>query len=315
LQPRIKQLASAIAQSIDVICQPTLSSLLLRLIAGLPLQWVHRLGAMAGWATYIFSRRYRDKLRSNLALAVGVDSPEALPRSLLRAAVAEAGKQAFEMPWVLLRPREEIVRKVIHVEGWDLVEAARQAGSGILFLTPHLGCFEITAQFAAQSAPITVLYRPPKQAALEPVIQAGRARGQMRLAPANISGVRTLVKALRQSEAVGMLPDQVPAEGDGIWAPYFGRPAWTMTLAARLSEVKNVSVIFAWAQRLPAGAGYCLRFVSPAEPVQGSLDERVLIINREMERMIHACPAQYLWGYNRYKRPAGAPPRPGVDAS
>ncbi|MDY0013613.1 MAG: lysophospholipid acyltransferase family protein [Rhodocyclaceae bacterium] len=278
-------------------------SLLFRFLASLPLIWVQRLGAAAGWLVYGLSPRYRRRLRANLGIAMG-----SVPRSLLRAAVAEAGKQALEFPWILLRAQQEVVDKVVDVQGWEVVEDARAAGQGILYLTPHLGCFEITAQYCSRSAPITVLYRPPRQAALGPLIRHGRERGQIRMAPADMGGVRRLIQSLRKGEAVGMLPDQAPSVGEGRWIPFFGRPAWTMTLAARLSEVQGVQVVLVWAQRLPGGAGYCFRLAPPDPPLEGDLEARMLRINQEMERLIRACPAQYLWGYNRYKRPAGVPP-------
>ena len=148
-----------------------------------------------------------------------------------------------------------------------------------------------------------MLYRPPRKEVLQPLMEAGRARGQMRTAPADLSGVRKLVKTLRSHEAVGMLPDQVPGAGEGVWAPFFGKPAWTMTLAARLAAVKGVRVIYTWAERLPRGEGYVFRLQAPTEPLSGDLDTDVAIINREVERMILQCPQQYLWGYNRYKGP------------
>lgn len=287
--------------------QPAQISSFFRFLASLPLPWVHRVGALAGWATYAASPTYRQRLRANLGLALG-----SVPRGVLRAAVAEAGRQALEMPWVLLRSRREVLAQVVDVQGQEWVDAARAAGRGMLFLTPHLGCFEITAQYLAQQAPITVLYRPPRKAVLRPLIEAGRERGMMRQAPADLSGVRKLLQALKKGEMVGMLPDQVPSQGEGQWARYFGRPAWTMTLAARLSEVKNTDVLCIWAQRLPRGAGWCIRITPPEKPLSGTLAERVVRINQEMERMVRACPAQYLWGYNRYKRPAGVEPPEAV---
>src|SRR5690606_56469 len=160
-----------------------------------------------------------------------------------------------------------------------------------------------TAQCIAAKIPITVLYRPPRKALLQPLMEAGRARGQMRTAPADLSGVRKLVKTLRSHEAVGMLPDQVPGAGEGVWSTFFGKPAWTMTLAARLAAVKGVRVIYTWAERLPRGEGYVFRLQAPAEALTGDIDTDVAIINREVERMILQCPQQYLWGYNRYKGP------------
>lgn len=276
-----------------------------RFIALLPLSWVHLLGALLGWAGYWASPRYRKRLEGNLVQALG---PAA--RRVRRQAIAEAGKQTLELPWILMRTHEEVVAKVVELSGWDLVEEAEAAGAGILFLTPHLGCFEITAQHFAAHSPVTVLYRPPNFEALVPLIEGGRQRAGMAMAPANVTGVRKLIRALRQHQAIGILPDQTPDEGEGIWSPFFGRQAWTMTLAARLSEVSNVRVICIWAERLPGGRGFHIRMTRPVEPIEGSTDDRVHAINRAMEALILACPAQYLWGYHRYRRPRGAPERP-----
>ncbi|TVT74002.1 MAG: lysophospholipid acyltransferase family protein [Denitromonas halophila] len=279
------------------------AQVLFRLLAALPLSLVHRLGALVGWLTYALSPKYRARLKGNLAQAMG---PAA---NRLRASViAESGKQALELPWILLRPHAEVVAKVVQVTGWELVEAAKAEGAGMLFLVPHLGGFEATAQYYASRGKMTVLYRPPNFAELMPLITSGRQRGGMSIAPAELSGVRKLIKALRSGEAIGMLPDQTPDVGEGMWAPFFDRPAWTMTLAARLSEVKGVQVICCWAERLPGGRGYHIRFQAPTEPIEGDTAARVAAINRQMEAMIRACPTQYLWGYHRYKRPSKVAP-------
>jgi KDO2-lipid IV(A) lauroyltransferase len=172
-------------------------------------------------------------------------------------------------------------------------------------MTPHLGCFEIISQYLATLAPITCLYRPPKQRWLQRMVEIGRVREQCHLAAADLSGVRILLKALRRGEAVGMLPDQAPKVGEGRWVDFFGKPAYTMTLAARLTE-SGAAVIMVWAERLPHGAGYHLHLQRPGKSIRGSTDERAQAINHEMEELIRQCPAQYLWGYNRYKRPRGA---------
>ena len=279
-----------------------MASFIFSLIARLPLGLVQRFGVLAGWLTYLLSPTYRRRLRANLDHALGPDEAA----RVWRRAVGETGKQALEMPWMLLRPQADLVARIVRTSGWEHVEAAEAAGGGILFITPHLGCFEITAQFFSTHRPITVLYRAPKKAVLQPFINAGRSRGDMHLAPADLSGVRRLIKALRAGEAVGMLPDQVPGAGEGAWLPFFGRPAYTMTLAARLSEVPGVSTIFAWAERLPGGQGFHLHLRPPLTPLDGNTETRAAAINREMEAQIRENPAQYLWGYNRYKQPKGA---------
>ncbi|MDR3298678.1 MAG: lysophospholipid acyltransferase family protein [Candidatus Accumulibacter sp.] len=275
--------------------------LLFRLLNRLPLAWLHRLGALAGWLSWFCSPTYRRNMRENMRLALG----ESGARRARAAAIAHAGRQSLELPKIWLRPLDEVAGRVVAVSGWELVEAATRAGRGILYLTPHLGCFEITAQYLSTRAPITVLYRPPKQAWLQTMIEAGRARGQLAIAPADLSGVRALFKALKRGEAVGMLPDQAPKRGEGRWLDFFGKPAYTMTLAARLSE-SGAAVLMIWAERLPGGAGYHVHLRTPAPPVEETLEARARRINEEIESLILQCPEQYLWGYNRYKRPRGA---------
>ncbi len=198
----------------------------------------------------------------------------------------------------------------MQVTGWDLVEAALARRRGIVFLTPHLGCFEITAQYyayrAPANAPLTVLYRPPRKKAVEPLMLAGRDRPNLRVASADLGGVRILLRALKHGEAIGILPDQAPGVGEGEWAEFFGRPAYTMTLAGRLAEASGAQVLLAYAERLPQGRGYHLQLSAMPQPLAGESPARAL--NRALEGLIRLCPAQYGWGYNRYKVPAGAQP-------
>ena len=282
-------------------------SALFSLLGRLPLCVLHGLGALLGWIAYLGSPTYRRHTRENLALAY----PSQEAAAILPASVAHAGKGVLELPRVWMRRQPDVVRMVTRVTGWELVEQAWRRGEGILFLTPHLGCFEITAQYYASHAPITVLYRPPRQAWLKPLIEEGRGGANLHLASADLSGVRLLLRALKRREAVGMLPDQVPGMGEGMWADFFGRPAYTMTLAARLTEASRATVIMAYAERLPGGAGFHLRLSAPQQEIAGTPEERVHLLNRALEDLIRRCPQQYLWGYNRYKIPSGArPPEP-----
>ena len=269
---------------------------LFRCLARLPLPVLHNLGALAGWGAWLASATYRRNFSLHIAQAGLADARGA--------AIAEAGKALFELPKLWLRPQDEVVGRVVKVTGWELVEAAWREGHGILFLTPHLGCFEITAQYYGAQRPITVLYRRPKQDWLAPLIEEGRG-ANLTLAPADLSGVRRLLKALKGGEAVGMLPDQVPGKGEGVWVPFFGRPAYTMTLAARLAET-GATVLLAYAERLQYGAGYHLRLFPLSGTLEGDLATRAAQLNRELEALVRRCPQQYLWGYNRYKVPAGA---------
>ncbi|QJD99781.1 lysophospholipid acyltransferase family protein [Massilia forsythiae] len=295
--------------------------LLFRFLAVFPLPVLHALGALLGWLVYLLSPSHRRRLRANLERA-GYGAS-------LGAAIAESGKALAELPFVWCAPQERVTRHVT-MENWELVQRRLDSGKGIVFLTPHLGCFELTAQQVSLRVELTVMYRPPRQSALKPLVEGARARQHMHLAPANLSGVRMLAKALKAGQPVGVLPDQVPQEGEGVWAPFFGQDAYTMTLPAKLAQLGKADILLVYAERLPRGRGYAIRFV----PFEGSMAgtavaatamaatamaatpvEQAAAINRAMEQLIARCPSQYFWSYNRYKRPQGvAAPESGAVA-
>ena len=278
-------------------------SLLLRILAIFPLRWLHATGVACARLVFYFSVGESRRLDENLRLA-GYSDPV-----LRRAAIAETGKTFFEMPWLWSRPQAEVVKLVRSVEGEGFVREALAAGKGILFLTPHLGSFEVAGQYAASHMPVTAMYRTPKQSALDPIIRAGRGRGNIRLATADMQGVFALLRALKNGEGVGILPDQVPSKGQGEWADFFGRPAYTMVLTHRLQKSTGACVALAYCERLPRGEGYKVYLAPLPEEIPGESPARRL--NRGIEQLIRKCPAQYLWSYNRYKVPAGAsPPEP-----
>lgn len=281
---------------------------LFRWMSRRPLWFAHAIGAGLGWLTYAASPSYRRRFDANARLA-------GIARAQARPAIAAAGRMVAEMPALWLRPPGAAVPGRLEWVGRELIDAAMQARRGIVFLTPHMGSFEVTAQAVADAyhaahGPLTVLYRPARQAVLRAVMDTSRARAGLATAPATLAGVRQMIRALRRGEAVGLLPDQVPPDGMGVWAPFFGRPAYTMTLAARLVQQTGATPLLIWGERLPRGAGFRIHVGGLDEALPAGAEaqaESAAIVNRAMERLIRACPQQYLWGYNRYKRPRAAP--------
>lgn len=265
-----------------------------RLVARLPLAWSQAVGALLGRVAMRLSAGFRRKSADNLALAGLLDDAR------LSRTAAEVGRAAAETPFVWFGGHER-VDSMIHVEGQQVLDEARARGRGVMLLTPHLGCFEAAARAVARSGTITVLYKPPRLPAVRRLVELGRASPGVRPVPATAVGVRGLLRALKRGEAIGVLPDQVPSDGDGVWAPFFGRPAYTMTLPQRLARVTGATVLMACGERLPQGGGWRVRFERlPVDPTPEA-------VNAAMEAMIRRLPDQYFWGYNRYK----APPRAG----
>ncbi len=279
-------------------------------LARLPLSALHRLGVVVGWLTYWLSKPYAERLRHNLANALAAGQPHNSPQlgdfgRILRANVGESGKSVLELPWIWRRPLTEVVAGVTHCHGWEHLEAARELGKGVIILTPHFGGFELIGLYVAARLPMTCMYRRPRWEVLDTLMHAGRERGQMKLAPADLGGVRQLLKALKRGEIIGILPDQVPSNGEGEWVPFFDRPAYTMTLIERLMEASAAAVVMCHVERLPSGKGYAM-YIAPlsfdaTRPVTPQM-------NAALEAVIRSCPEQYLWSYNRYKVPRGVMP-------
>jgi Kdo2-lipid IVA lauroyltransferase/acyltransferase len=275
---------------------------LFRFLSRCPLWILHGVGWVIGWVSYCFSASYRRRFRANVAQAgVSVTTSQA--------AIAHAGRMLMELPYLWMRPSGPSDLLRLNWEGQALIETAHAHGKGLVLMTPHMGCFEVTAQgyaqrFAQTLAPITVLYRPARKAWLRPLVDTSRERPGLSAVPANLSGVRQMIRALRRGETVGLLPDQVPPDGMGVWAPFFGKPAYTMTLAARLVQQTGAVPLLIWGERLPWGRGYTVRvsaFDEAIPPSTASAEDAAAVINRAMERLIQQCPQQYLWSYDRYK--------------
>ena len=266
-----------------------------------PLWLLHIIGCVLGWVAFAVSGVYRQRFLANAALA-GYSFAQ------VRAAVGHAGRMVAELPRLWLGAPVPV-----RIEGEPCVQQAWAAGRGVIFLTPHLGCFEMSAQaiatrWSAQQGPITVLYRPARQAWLAKVMETARNRPGMQAVPTTLAGVRQMIKALRRGEAVGLLPDQVPPEGLGVWSPVFGKPAYTMTLAARLALQTGATVLLVRCEREPMGRGFVMYAEPLPQPLDANLETAVRQVNEAMEHVIRQSPGQYLWGYGRYKQPRADAP-------
>ncbi|MDN3578204.1 lysophospholipid acyltransferase family protein [Chitinimonas viridis] len=280
-------------------------TLLLKFLARFPLLVLHAAGILLGWLAWLLDRRYHRQLADNLRQSGLGDYND-----LLRNSIAQHGKGALELLAAWGRPADAVSRLVRECQGWEHAEAALAAGRPLIFVTPHLGAFDIAGRYVSGLLPfpITAMYRPPKLRWLEPLMQAGRARDNARTAPATGAGVRLLMKALKAGEATVILPDQAPGAGEGVWSPFFGKPAYTMTLLPRLAQATGATVLFFFAERLDWGRGYKVRIQPMQGEFTGDRQDDAATLNANVEALIRLAPSQYLWSYNRYKQPAGAPP-------
>jgi len=276
-----------------------LFKLCLNTIAILPLAVVQAIGAFLGVLAYVGSKQYRSLFRPQYEAVV---IARGLPFRLW-AAVRASGMLFSDSLWIWRNPKKALT--LVEVQNWDLVEAAISEGHGLVMLTPHLGGFEIIPRVLAQHFPATILYRPSRQAWLNEVVEEGRAYPNMHFVPTNLNGVRQMTRALTRGEAIGILPDQVPSGGEGVWVPFFGRPAYTTPLPARLANRNNTPVVMFTAKRKRLGQGWLMQ-ATRLEPLSEDATTSAAELNIAIENAVLVAPEQFIWSYNRYKHPAGA---------
>ena len=275
--------------------------LLFRFFSHWPLRVLHALGAAMGWSVWFLSPRYRATFKANVAQA-------GLPFEAARPAIAEAGRFVAELPKLWMRPHDQSCLELVNVQGQAYAEAAFAAAHGVIFFAPHAGSFELAPQALAELyGPVTAMYRPARQAWLARLMQSSRLRPGLVAVPANLSGIRQMHRTLKANGAVALLTDQVPPEGLGLWASFFGKPAYTMTLAARLALQSGAVMLPVRTLRLPRGQGYSLEILPPVAGLNTTpppdLLQAVSLVNQAIEALVLSQPGQYLWGYARYKTP------------
>lgn len=280
--------------------------MLFRLIASLPLSGLQALG---GW----LGRRRRGRGRRIAQYNVAMCFPQldaTQQQHLVNAALAELGRGMFEAFAIWTRPQRALAW-IGQVHGAGHLQQARAAGRGVLVLAPHLGAWELLNLYLASTGPGAVLYRPAPLPALDAAIVRGRSALGMGQIPADRSAPRTIIRRLAAGDTIGILPDQQPRLGEGVFVPFFGLQALTMTLAPRLAQ--RAPTLLAWAERLPGGAGFDLHF-EPADAALADPDpaRAAAAMNAQIEALVRHRPEQYVWDYKRFSlRPDGEPERYG----
>lgn len=284
--------------------------LIFQILAHIPLPLLHILGNILGCAMYAFSAADRKRIRQHLRIA----NLPSNNKMVLRVC-QETVKSGLELPIAFFRQPEHIVSLFQEVNGWEHIENAIAQQQGLLLITPHIGSYDLAGRYISERLPfpLTAMYKPPKIKAFDDIMQMGRVRGKGKTAPTSLQGVKQVMKALRAGEATIILPDHVPNPydgGDGVWVDFFGKPAYTMTLAGKLANINNVQTLFFVGERLPHGRGFALHIAPLSGSLNGDKSHDAFIMNENVANWVRRFPQQYLFAYNRYKQPWGAPDRP-----
>ncbi len=281
--------------------------LLYRMLSALPLPLAHLVGSLIGVLLWLLPNKFSRLTRHHLARCFS-DRGWSARQALVFESLIEAGKTLAEGPLLWSGPGPRVARLVRETRGWEAIERALAAGRGVITAAPHLGAWEMAGLEYSRRRPIVSLYKPQK-GAWDALIKQGRERFGAKLVPSDRSGVRELFASLKRGEAAGILPDQDPPIGSGAFAPFFGIPAHTPVLLSALAQRTGAKVFYMYAERLSFGRGFILHFV-PADDAVGAQDQTraITALNRGVEDCVRRLPAQYWWGYARWRRrPPGTP--------
>jgi len=272
-----------------------------RRLARWPLTRLWRLAQMAGTLVYRLSARERDVTRRNLA-DVYPEQSIAERQALTRQSLRHSAATMLELGHAWMAPPERVKAGILAVHGRDKLDGARRDGRGVIVLAPHFGNWEVLNFWLSSHFPFTAMYEPPKMTGLDPVIRHGRERQGAALVPTNARGVAALLKALKRHETIGILPDQEPSWGSGVFAPFFNRDAYTATLLPKLVARTQARVVTGVALRVP-GQGFVIHFLDADERVYSADDVTSATgVNACVEAAIALDPAQYQWEYKRYRK-------------
>lgn len=293
--------------------QTRLLRFFIRLLAILPLPLLRAGGRFIGWLAYRIPNRELDNARVNLALCFPkLSSPER--DTLLRATLKENAITLLEMPSVWYGNTNAWLNRLDMGTVPDEIRALMQQGKGVVIAMPHLGNFEISAHFFGAIGKATGLYRPPRKEGLESVMLEGRNRpGQNRMVPTDRQGIKALYQALEDDELIVILPDQQPKTakgGGGVFAPFFGVPALTMTLVNRFARKTGAPVYFIAFVRTGSRPAYkVIGLLAGDDIASRDAEAAATELNAGVEKLVRQYPAQYQWTYRRFRaQPDGSNP-------
>lgn len=284
--------------------QAALAKTTINVLALFSIKTCHRVGSLIGLLSLITSNRNRFVTEKNIELCFPHMSAQQ-QQQLTRNSLIEMGKTFTEAGPMWKWPKEKLFKSIKAVHGEELLHNALNNKQGVILALPHLGNWELLSLYCSANYSSTSMYQKPKLKQLDTIIKKGREHLGANLVPADNTGVRAMLKVLKNKGVVCILPDQEPNTGTGIFAPFFGQQAYSMTLVSRLAQKTNASVIIAYAKRLAPGEGYEIIFTGLPEMAEklnsDKLDDSVVYLNHEIEQTIQNVPEQYQWSYKRFR--------------
>jgi len=276
---------------------------ILWLIHFLPLRIIAAIGNGIGLLLYWLAAERRHVGAINLKLCFP-EMGEQAREQLLRAHFKMFARGLVERS-ILWWSSAERIHSLIRVEGLEHFEAIK--GQSAILLTPHFVGMDAGGQWVAQQTDTVCMYANQKSAYMTKLLLEKRARFRHQHLYSRQQGLRPIIKGMREGMPFIYPPDQDQGVKDGVFVPFFGVAAATMTSVSRIAQMTGAKVVPGITRVLPGGAGYVLTFYPAWENYpsnDAAHDARRM--NEFIEQRILEMPEQYFWLHKRFKtRPEG----------
>lgn len=207
----------------------------------------------------------------------------------------------FATAW--LAPRAKIERHFTAAEGASLLDELVADKQPVILAVPHIGNWEYLWQWLQFNYPIIGMYQPAKFDKVDKLVLDARQRFGGRVFPTDAKGIMGLLRSLKQGKVMMILPDQAPREGAGIYSPFYGHPAYTMTLLHKFVSKTKAKLLFASCLRQANGRDFKIHIEQPNFDYDSTkVEDFNVAMNQQIEQIIDRTPAQYQWTYKRFKR-------------
>ena len=275
---------------------------LIRLTYFLPRSVSYGLNRLAGTLNQFFNGKATRVMRRNLELCFPQLDENQINRKLA-SHLRQNARLTYEFASAWLGDKAVIQQRLLSVNGGALINRAVEHQQPVIVAVPHLGNWEYFWHWLQFNYPLVGMYQPSKFSGVDELVLAARSRFGGELFATDAKGILGLMRSLKQGKVMMILPDQAPRQGAGIYSPFYGQSAYTMTLLHRFIEKTGAQLVFGACLRAREGDGFHIHVEAPQfETRDQTLESFNQSMNLQIESLINQWPEQYQWSYKRFKR-------------
>ena len=259
------------------------------------------LGGMLGFVAFYLLSRERHRTMAHLS-AVFPERGAAWARQIARRTFSHLGKSLLEV--MTISPRR--LQSCVDFQGVEHLDAAVRLGKGVVFVTGHIGNWEIMGGAVAAKYSLSVVAAPIEPEPVNDMVVAMRASmGVRTILRSRAGAAKELIRVFRENRILGILIDQ-DTDVEGAFVDFMGKPAWTPTAAAQMAIKFSAPVVFGYVQR-GSDDRHTITIEGPLNLIRTGNDEEDIRTNTAMftkmiEKAILQNPEQWVWMHRRWRR-------------